>query len=656
MDSSDKAPAPATSLRFADPSEPADVVVLIVSYRSGADLPGLFDSLRSEARTAALRVVVIDNASDDDSADVARAEGDVVVVESRGNLGYAAGLNLGMAQVGDADEILVLNPDLVVENGMLATLRQRQRQTGAGIVVPKVLDPDGGLFKSLRREPSLLRVLGDTVLGHHLPGRPDWLSESIRSELVYTAAAPIDWATGAAMLVDRRAWDQVGSWDESFFLYSEETDFCHRVRAAGYSIWYEPHAVVRHRQGGSGASQELVALLMVNKLRYMAKHHRHWSGPYRGALIVHEELRRDDRTHDLARTMLRSSSRWSELPGPTTTGSLTPTLGGADITGREDAGRYLVVKAKGGFGNRILSAVSGVLLAEATGRTPVIDWRDPEYLARDVNAYPLLFDDPVGIDVSVFDERTDVHPPIWAGRMAEHPIDIISQDFPNDHSNPFIYRKLSVDLARPRATPTDVAVFWSYLPKGARIRRHLRALPAYGGAGPAAITRQALGHYFRPNERVRAQVEELFAGRDRPLIGVHVRYTDRKVSLDRVLAELGRLRVTLPGAGIFLATDNQRVQNDFLARFPEVFVIDKALGDDQNSLHEHVVHADPLREAENALVDMWALASCDWLVHSRHSTFSVAAAAIGGIPRSRQRDIDRHNPRIVLKRWFQTWA
>lgn len=88
----------------------------------------------------------------------------------------------------------------------------------------------------------------------------------------------------------------------------------------------------------------------------------------------------------------------------------------------------------------------------------------------------------------------------------------------------------------------------------------------------------------------------------------------------------------MPEASIFLATDNQAVQDQFRARFTNVMVIEKVLGDDDNSLHEHVVLEDPLFEAENALIDMWALSSCDWLVHSRHSTFSVAAALIGDIP------------------------
>ena len=156
--------------------------------------------------------------------------------------------------------------------------------------------------------------------------------------------------------------------------------------------------------------------------------------------------------------------------------------------------------------------------------------------------------------------------------------------------------------------------------------------------------------------RGRSAGERRFPDDARPRIGVHIRYTDRKVSLDRVFRETRRLRERAPDARIFLATDNAAVQARFCEAFDDVLVIEKALGADDRSLHQQTETDDPLREAENALVDMWGLAGCHWLVHSRHSTFSVAAALIGGIPRSRQRDVDRWNPRVVGKRWVQTWA
>ena len=307
-------PVDASTARFAGLDIAPDLVVLIVSYQSAADLRLLLDSLRVEAIGRHMRVVVADNASTDGSVDIARAPGDVVVVETGGNLGYAGGLNAAMSHVGEAPAILVLNPDVVLEPGCIAALENRMRVSGAGIVVPRILDAVGALSFSLRREPSVIRALGDALLGNLWLSRPEWLSESVRSERAYSSPHRIDWATGAAILIDRTAWDAVGQWDERFFLYSEETDFFQRVRRQGFDVWFEPSATVRHREGGSGSSEELVALLRVNQVRYIEKHRPRTAWLHRALLVVHEELRRNDPTHDCARRALRRRALWSDLP------------------------------------------------------------------------------------------------------------------------------------------------------------------------------------------------------------------------------------------------------------------------------------------------------------------------------------------------------
>lgn len=302
---------------FVGSDGPADVAVVVVSYQSAGDLPGVIRSLRAEAEDVRMRVIVADNASTDGSADVARSHPDVIVVETGGNLGYAAAINAAMTHAGDARAVLVLNPDLTLDRGSVRALLARLRTSaGVGIVVPKILDAAGRLYQSLRREPSLVRAAADAVFGRHWLARPEWLSEFVRNDHEYLCARTTDWATGAAMLVDRSVWDVVGQWDERFFLYSEETDFFRRVRDAGFSVWYEPAATVRHRQGGSGASDKLTALVVVNRLRYVEKHRPRSAAVNRMIMILHEEIRRGDRTHALARRALWSRSRWELLPGP----------------------------------------------------------------------------------------------------------------------------------------------------------------------------------------------------------------------------------------------------------------------------------------------------------------------------------------------------
>lgn len=328
---------------------------------------------------------------------------------------------------------------------------------------------------------------------------------------------------------------------------------------------------------------------------------------------------------------------------------------------RTTAEKVLLIKGKGGFGNRILAATTGLVLAELTGRRPVIDWRDGIFLPEGVNLYPLLFDAPEPCAPEAYDSETDVVPAVWSGRLAERAGELIDSDFGSNHSSPFIYRKLCLDLARPDV-PAKVAVFWSYLPKFARLRAHMARHPAFRGRSLDSVMRDVLARHFTPNARVRSELARLFAGRQRPVIGVHIRYTDMKVPLEPIERALDRLRQRMPESQIFLATDSGEVQERFMRRFPGIFVIDKAVSADDSGLHrpdqrnDADDYADPLREAENALIDMWALGQCDWLIHSSRSTFSTFAALVGAIPPERQIDMDRFNPKIRLKQWFQAHA
>ncbi|MCU0947416.1 MAG: hypothetical protein MUF47_04095 [Porphyrobacter sp.] len=317
------------------------------------------------------------------------------------------------------------------------------------------------------------------------------------------------------------------------------------------------------------------------------------------------------------------------------------------------AERPLVIKAKGGLGNRMLSAVTGIVLARLNNRIPYIDWRDGMYVAPGENLYPYLFEADWMGDLAQFDDARHVAPAIWSGRMTEHPVDVIHREYPNSHSDPLIYRKLSINLTGPDPAQ-PVGVFWSYLPKLLRLQARMAGHPDFAGRSLPDITSDTLDRYFRPVSEVRERVDAIFAERDRPIIGVHIRFTDRKVPLPKIISSLAKLKSDMPEARIFLATDSAEAQAAILARFPEAQTIDKALAADGAALHVTAANfSDPVTEARNALIDMVALSRCDWLLHSQHSTFSVTAALIGRIPNARQIDVDRYNAKVVVKRFIQ---
>jgi exopolysaccharide biosynthesis WecB/TagA/CpsF family protein len=318
--------------RFASTSEPASVAIIVVTYNSASHLPELIESLRAETTDLNIRVIVADNGSTDATRQILDANPDIITVDAAGNRGYAGGINIAISRTHAADAILILNPDLVVERGAVATMLRRLASSGAGAVVPKMIDPQGATYPSLRHEPSIRRAVGDALLGSHYPQRPTWSTEQDNDGEGYRHAHLAEWATGAAILIHQEAARAVGAWDSRFFLYSEETDFFRRLRERGYTVWYEPAARVRHEQGGSGTSTELAALMAVNRVRYVRKHHpSRYANVFHAAVVLHEVMRAYDPAHRAALRTLLDRSTWDRLPQATEWPPIPSDLGGAII-------------------------------------------------------------------------------------------------------------------------------------------------------------------------------------------------------------------------------------------------------------------------------------------------------------------------------------
>ncbi|SDW53167.1 polymer biosynthesis protein, WecB/TagA/CpsF family [Arthrobacter sp. cf158] len=296
----------------------ADVAVVVVTYNNADDVDPLLASLRTETEGQTIKVVVADNSPDQGTLAALSQHPDVVTVPTGGNLGYAGGINAAMRVAGAADAYLILNPDLRVEPGAVLAMRRTMAESGAGMVVPVLLDDDGSVYPSLRREPGILRALGDAALGSRVQGRPGWLSEMDFDPESYRHAHPVDWATGAALLISAAAAGEVGDWDEQFFLYSEETDYCRRVRESGRRIWFEPSARMWHERGGSGTSTALTALMAVNRVRYAAKYCGRARLRAFTAVVLVSELARVHRPgHREAALAVVDRRRWGRLPKAT---------------------------------------------------------------------------------------------------------------------------------------------------------------------------------------------------------------------------------------------------------------------------------------------------------------------------------------------------
>jgi GT2 family glycosyltransferase len=238
----------------------ADLSVVIVTYNSARVIGDLLDSLPAALDGLAADVVVVENGSADGTADLVAARGDCRVVRSA-NVGYAGGINKGVYEAAPAKAILILNPDVRLSAGSVAPLLAALHQPDTGIVVPQLRSPDGTLERSLRRAPSLLRAAGlewtgVAALGERVGGAADYAYPHL-----------VDWATGAVLLMSRACFDALKGWDESFFLYSEETDLSLRARDIGLLTRYEPGSVAVHIGGGSGRNDRTHAMQIVNRVR-----------------------------------------------------------------------------------------------------------------------------------------------------------------------------------------------------------------------------------------------------------------------------------------------------------------------------------------------------------------------------------------------------
>jgi len=285
----------APSTTFGSPSTDASATaVVIVTHQSAAVIGGCLGSLPGAlAGLDHVEVIVVDNASTDASVvQVRHAAPRARVIALMDNRGYAAGVNAGIAAADPGGDILVLNPDVRLQPRAVARLKHLLAEDRVGIAVPRISDGDGVVQASLRRRPTTRRAWTEAILGGTRASRRGDRSEAIPVGPAYDRPADVDWATGAVFLVARRCLDDIGPLDESFFLYSEETDFMLRAGDAGHAVRYTPAARALHLGGELGSSPMLWSLRARNRVRLQRRRSGRWSSAgFLAASLVGEGIR-----------------------------------------------------------------------------------------------------------------------------------------------------------------------------------------------------------------------------------------------------------------------------------------------------------------------------------------------------------------------------
>ena len=220
-------------------------------------------------------VVVVDNASDDGTAEMVQAEyPEIDLVASPANLGFASATNFGAAR-GEATYLLALNPDTAVTGGALdAVLSAIESNPRIGVVGPRLITADGSLDHAAKRAfPTPLSALGHfTGIGRR-PGATGRLA-AYRAPGV--ESGPVDAVNGAFMLMRRAAFDGAGGFDEGYWMYMEDLDLSYRLARDDWISWYEPAATVHHVKGGTTGGERSVHLNWAfhrGMLRFYRKHY-----------------------------------------------------------------------------------------------------------------------------------------------------------------------------------------------------------------------------------------------------------------------------------------------------------------------------------------------------------------------------------------------
>src|SRR5712692_7838151 len=243
----------------------AGLSVVVVTFNA---LPYIEQCLQS---VAGWDTVVVDHGSTDGTLRFVREQFPAVRVIEQENLGLAAGWNRGIRE-SDSAFVLILNADAwAVGEGVRRLLDFAEGEPKAAVVGPKLLNTDGSLQRSVRGFPTLWRLATEYFFLRKLAPRSRALNAFYAGGFDHDEPREIEWAMGSCFLVRRDACDAVGLFDESFFLFSEETDWLYRFHAAGWKIWFFPGAKVVH-VGGATHGGRMFTENVRGHLRFFAKH------------------------------------------------------------------------------------------------------------------------------------------------------------------------------------------------------------------------------------------------------------------------------------------------------------------------------------------------------------------------------------------------
>jgi len=246
--------------------------IIVVNYNSYPAIVECLRSIQTQIQSRHYELIVVDNASSDDSVAQIKAQFPTCrIVQLAENVGFGAGNNAGV-RIASGEYLFFLNPDtLLLEDSLKILLQKITKNPDVGIVAPRITYPDGRLQLSTAWEISLIgeyktrKQLVDYEHGKH----------QAEIEAEYARDRAVEIVLGSAFLMTKALFQMVGGFDETFFMYFEESDLCQRVRAKGYQVLYTPDTTVVHLHGTSVKKipDKMIVEYRRSQLYYYRKHH-----------------------------------------------------------------------------------------------------------------------------------------------------------------------------------------------------------------------------------------------------------------------------------------------------------------------------------------------------------------------------------------------
>jgi hypothetical protein len=298
--------------------------------------------------------------------------------------------------------------------------------------------------------------------------------------------------------------------------------------------------------------------------------------------------------------------------------------------------KYVLVKGNAGLGNRLYAVLTGALYARLSGRRLLVDWTDRQYSNNGADVFKRFFVARcTGVGIDDHDDIPDtdsVNPWMWRGHLRTSASEMLMSHAPEALNDPLAGLIFSFDPSR-LDHDEELLVMWSYNPLINQMRRHFRgARTAWRRLDELAMLRHLMHDTLELHPSIAGRIADIRRGwGNGPLIGVHVRHTDKRTNLRQIKARLAACHRQFPEAGIFLATDNGQVEQDFRRDYAGLLTAPKWYPT-SGRLHGREECSDRSQNLAEALIDLYLLAGCEHRIINGSSSLGYLAQVVGLTP------------------------